>query len=196
MHIAQQTPEKLVIVSGSRWLSAVCAVGVLYTLYLVFVRHAPKGNLYVTAFLLLVALVMDLRKTFTFDAMQRVVRWKGRTVLKAEWGEIAFDDILDIGTDCSVAARNVPVYRLTIITSQGTNPNGLQLQRTTRRLCRTARADLGVREARVNETAGHGRDTRCGQVTAFLANGRWEMNPSALPEEHDALQREFPDLPR
>lgn len=122
MHIARQTPEKLVIVSGSRWLSAVCGVGVLYTLYIVFVRHAPKGNLYVTAFLLLVALVMDLRKTFTFDAMQRVVRWKGRTVLKAESGEIAFDDIRDIGTDCSVAARNVPVYRLTIITPQGTIP--------------------------------------------------------------------------
>ena len=122
MHIARQTPERLVIVSGSRWLSAVCGVGVLYTLFLVFVRQAPRGNLYVTAFLLIVALVMDLRKTFIFDAMQRVVRWKGRTVLKAESGEIAFDDIRDIGTDCSVAARNVPVYRLTIITPRGTIP--------------------------------------------------------------------------
>ena len=122
MHIARQTPQELTIVSGSRWLSAVCGVGVLYTLYLVFIRHAPKGNLYVTAFLLLVTLVMDLRKTFTFDAMQRLVRWKGRTVLKAESGEIAFDDILDIGTDSSVAARNVPVYRLTIITSKGAIP--------------------------------------------------------------------------
>lgn len=122
MHIARQTPQELTIVSGSRWLSAVCGVGVLYVLYIVFVRQAPKGNLYVAAFLLLVTLVMDLRKTFTFDAMQRVVRWKGRTILKAESGEIAFDDILDIGTDCSVAARNVPVYRLTLITPQGTIP--------------------------------------------------------------------------
>ncbi len=122
MHIARQTPEKLVIVSGSRWLSAVCGVGVLYILYIVFVRQAPEGNLYVAAFLLLVTLVMDLRKSFTFDAMQRVLRWKGRTVLKAQSGEIAFDDILDIGTDCSVAARNVPIYRLTIITPRGTIP--------------------------------------------------------------------------
>ncbi|MCU1302433.1 MAG: hypothetical protein JWQ87_2717 [Candidatus Sulfotelmatobacter sp.] len=66
---------------------------------------------------------MDLRKTFTFDAMQRIVRWKGRTVLKAESGEIPFDDITDIGTESDRAgSRNVPVYRLTVITPRATIP--------------------------------------------------------------------------
>jgi hypothetical protein len=36
---------------------------------------------------------MDLRKIFTFDATHRTVRLKGCTVLKAESGEISFDDI-------------------------------------------------------------------------------------------------------
>jgi hypothetical protein len=95
MHILRQTPQELVVVAGSRWVSAICAAGALFTLYLAITRHQPK-NLFGTAFFLLFALIMDLRKTFAFDAMQRVVHWKGRTVLKAESGEIAFDDITDM----------------------------------------------------------------------------------------------------
>ena len=49
--------------------------------------------------MMLCALIMDLRKTFTFDATHHIVRWMGRTVLKAELGEIPFDHITDIGTE-------------------------------------------------------------------------------------------------
>ena len=123
MHIARLTPQKLIVVSGSRWVSAICAAGALATAYFAISRHAPKGYLLVTAFFLLFALIMDLRKTFTFDATQRIVRWKGRTVLKGESGEILFDDITDIGTEATSAGnRNVPVYRLTIVTSRATIP--------------------------------------------------------------------------
>ncbi len=123
MHIARQTPQELVVVAGSRWVSAICAAGALFTLYRAITRHEPK-ILFVAAFFLLFALVMDLRKTFTFDAMQRIVRWKGRTVLKAESGEIPFDDITDIGTESKRAGsnRDVPVYRLTLITPGATIP--------------------------------------------------------------------------
>jgi len=123
MHITRQTPQELVVVSGSRWVSAICAAGALFYTYFAITRHAPKGYLLLTAFLLLFALIMDLRKTFTFDATQRLVRWKGRTVLKAESGEIPFDDITDIGTEATSAGnRNVPVYRLTVITPRVTIP--------------------------------------------------------------------------
>jgi hypothetical protein len=54
--------------------------------------------------------------------MQRVVHWKGRTVLKAESGEIPFDDITDIGTESKRAGNNVPVFRLTIVTPGATIP--------------------------------------------------------------------------
>lgn len=122
MHIARQTAQELVVVAGTRWVSAICAAATLFSLYFVIIHHELKG-LFVTAFLLLSTLVMDLRKTFTFDAMQRIVRWKGRTVLTAESGEIFFDDITDIGTESKRAGnRDVPVYRLTIVTPRATIP--------------------------------------------------------------------------
>ena len=108
--------------AGSRWVSAICAAGALFTLYGAITRHEPK-ILFLAVFFLLFALIMDLRKTFTFDSMQRIVRWKGRTVLKAESGEIPFGDITDIGTESKRAgSRDVPVYRLTVITPGATIP--------------------------------------------------------------------------
>ncbi len=76
---------------------------------------------------MLCALVMNLRKTFTSHAMQRVVRWRGRTVLKAESGKVSFDDIMDIGTEEKSASsgsggNQVPIDRLTIVTSKATIP--------------------------------------------------------------------------
>lgn len=108
--------------AGSRWVSAVCAAAALFTFYFVIARHEPNG-LFLAVFFLLFALIMDLRKTFTFDARQRIVRWNGRKVFKAESGEIPFDDITEIGTEARRAgARSVPVYRLTIITPRATIP--------------------------------------------------------------------------
>ncbi len=122
MHIARHTPQELVVVAGSRWVSAICAAAALFTLYSAIVRHEPQG-LFLAAFFLLFALIMDLRKTFTFDARQRIVRWKSRKVLKAESGEISFDEITDIGTEARRAGnRDVPIYRLTIITPRATIP--------------------------------------------------------------------------
>jgi len=121
MHIARNTTQELVVVAGARWVSAICTAAALFTLYSVITRHEPKG-LFLAAFFLLFALIMDLRKTFTFDAMQRIVRWKGRKVFKAESGEIPFDDITDIGTESKTAGNNVPVFRLTIVTPGATIP--------------------------------------------------------------------------
>ncbi len=122
MHIARQTPQELVVVAGSRWVSAICVAGAMFTFYIAIARHQPK-NLFVTAFFLLCALIMGLRKTFTFDAPQRIIRWKGRTILKAESGEIPFDDIIDIGAESKRAGnRDVPVLRLAIITPRATIP--------------------------------------------------------------------------
>jgi hypothetical protein len=121
VHIARNTTQELVVVAGTRWVSAICTAVALFTLYSVITRHEPKG-LFIAAFFLLFTLIMDLRKTFTFDAMQRIVRWKGRKIFKAESGEIPFDDITDIGTEASVGDMGVPIYRLTIITPRATIP--------------------------------------------------------------------------
>jgi hypothetical protein len=126
MHIARQTPQELVVVAGTRWVSAICAAAAVFTLFFAISRHEPKG-LFVVAFFLLFALIMDLRKTFTFEAARRIVRWRGRKVFKVESGEIPFDDITDIGTESSSASsgsgnRQVPIYRLTIVTPRATVP--------------------------------------------------------------------------
>ncbi|MGH9546192.1 MAG: hypothetical protein ACRD23_13370 [Terriglobales bacterium] len=127
MHIARQTPQELVVVAGTRWVSAICLAAALFTLYFVITLHEPKGYFFLPAFFLLFALIMDLRKTFTFDAGRLIVRWQGRRVFKTESGEIPFSDITDIGTEASRATtvpgkRDVPIYRLTIITLRGTIP--------------------------------------------------------------------------
>lgn len=122
MHIARQSPQELVVVSGTRWVAALCAACALFTLYFVIARHELKG-LFLVAFFLLFVLFMGSRKTFKFDALQRMVRWSGRTVLKGESGEIRFDDIIEIGTESRRAGnRGIPIYRLTIITSQASIP--------------------------------------------------------------------------
>ena len=122
MHIVRHTPQELVVVAGTRWVSAICAAAALFTFCVVITRHQPTG-LFLAAFFLLFALIMDLRKTFTFDAVRRMVRWNGRKVFKAESGEIPFDDITDIGTESKRAgSRDVPVYRLTVITPGATIP--------------------------------------------------------------------------
>ncbi len=53
--------------AGTPWVSAICAAAPLFTLYFVVTSHEPEG-LFPVAFFLLFALIMALRKTFTFDA--------------------------------------------------------------------------------------------------------------------------------
>jgi hypothetical protein len=121
------------------------------THYFVITRHEPKG-LFLAAFFLLFALIMDLRKTFTFDAGQRIVRWNGRKVFKAEWGEIRFDDITEIGTEASAGERGVPIYRLTIITPRATIPMAYAYSGHGDRYSHSARTDPRLRQARLNDT--------------------------------------------
>jgi hypothetical protein len=70
---------------------------------------------------------MYLSKTFTFDATRRMVRWSGRKAFKSESGKIPFGEITDIRTETKVATtqagkRDVPISRLTIVTSRGEIP--------------------------------------------------------------------------
>lgn len=125
MHIVRQTPQELVVVDSSRWVSAICAAGALFAAYRMISQHEPQG-LIMAALLALFAMIFDLRKTFTFDAMQRVVRWRGRTILKAEKGEIPFDQITNIDTETTTTSSKgggtITLYRLAINASGTTIP--------------------------------------------------------------------------
>ena len=125
MHIARQTPQQMVVVDGSRWISAICAAGAIFAAYRVVSQLYLKG-LIMVAVLALFAMIFDLRKTFTFDATQRIVRWKGRTILKAESGEIPFDSITNIDTETTTTSSKgggtIMLYRLAINASGKTIP--------------------------------------------------------------------------
>ena len=110
---------------GSRWVSAICAALALFATYRVITQHYLKGLILVVV-LALFAMIFDLRKTFTFDNMQRVVRWKGRTILKSESGEIPFDSITNIDTETTTTSSRgggtIMLYRLAINASGSTIP--------------------------------------------------------------------------
>ena len=124
MHIARQTPQQLVVVDGSRWVSAICAALAVFGAYRVISQHEPR-QLIGAVVLAIFAMIFDLRKTFTFDGAQRVVRWKGRTILKSESGEIRFDDITNIDTQTTTTSNKsatITLYRLAINASGTTIP--------------------------------------------------------------------------
>lgn len=121
MHITRQTPTELVARDSAMWLAIPFALGALFLLVLTIMRHNPEGLLGV-GLLLLFAIPPARYSTFTFDAMQRMVRWSGRKLFKAESGTIPFDDITDIGTEATSSGRGGATYRLTILTPQGSVP--------------------------------------------------------------------------
>ena len=125
MHIARQTPQELVVVDGTRWVSGICAAGAIFAAYRTISQHYPKGLILAAGFALF-AMIFDLRKTFTFDGMQRVVRWRGRTILKAESGEVSFDQITNIDTETTTTSSRgggtITLYRLAINASGTTIP--------------------------------------------------------------------------
>jgi hypothetical protein len=120
MRITSQTPQELIVQDGSVWVSYICAASALVIIFFSIAENKINGLL-TASFFLLCAIIADRRTTFTFDAMQRVVRWRGKKFLKVESGMIPFDDITDIGTEAS-DSDGVTCYRLTILTRDGVFP--------------------------------------------------------------------------
>jgi hypothetical protein len=121
MRITSRTPQELVVQDSSMWVSYLCGAAGVMIVFFSISQNKLKG-LFSAAFFLLFALLFGRRTTFTFDAMQRIARWKGRKFFKTESGEIPFDDITDIGTEATLSGDNSTSYRLTILTRDGSIP--------------------------------------------------------------------------
>ncbi|MGB6193459.1 MAG: hypothetical protein WBF42_13415 [Terracidiphilus sp.] len=124
MHIASQSPTELVVEDsavGLSWIFGVCAIGVMY---LSITQHQVRG-LIAAALFLLFALIAEVRTTFTFDATERVVRWKTMKRIRIETGSVSFDEISDIGTETVSSSAGAAKYRLAIITANGGLPMAL-----------------------------------------------------------------------
>jgi hypothetical protein len=120
MRITSQTPQELVVQDSSVLFAYICA-GSALVIILFSIAERKINGLLTASFFLLCAMIADRRTTFTFDAMQRVVRWRGKKFLKVESGTIPYDDITDIGTEASDTDSGTS-YRLTIITREGSIP--------------------------------------------------------------------------
>lgn len=125
MHIASQSPTELVVEDSAvalSWVFGVCAIGIMY---LSITQHQPRGFIAAALFLLF-ALIAEVRTTFTFDATERVVRWKTMKRIRIATGSISFDEISDIGPETGAGAAK---HRLAILTAHGAMP--MQLASTT-----------------------------------------------------------------
>jgi hypothetical protein len=120
MRVKSQTPQELVVEDSSLWFSYLCAGSALFIIYF-SIREDKINGLLTASFFLFSAIVAASRTTFTFDAMQRVVRWRGKKFFKVKSGTIPFDDITDIGTESSDSDGGT-CYRLTILTREGCVP--------------------------------------------------------------------------
>jgi hypothetical protein len=122
MKILRQTPLELVTVDSTIWISMICALASL-PLFYVSVVLGRRGVLFGACFFAICAMIGIRKMTFVFDAMQRMVRWKGWKPFKVESGIIPFDEITDIGTEAiSGGESGGASYRLTILTPKGAVP--------------------------------------------------------------------------
>ncbi len=124
MHIASQSPTELVVEDsavGLSWIFGVCAIGIMY---FSITQHQMRGFFAVALFLLF-ALIAEVRTTFTFDATERVVRWKTMKRIRIESGSMPFDEISDIGTENLPSGAGASKHRLAIITANGAVPMAL-----------------------------------------------------------------------
>jgi hypothetical protein len=120
VHITSQTPQELVVEDSSVWIAYVCAASAVI-IFFFSIAHNKINTLLGASIFLLFAVIADRRMTFTFDAMQRVVRWRGEKHFKVESGTIQFDDITDIGTEAWDSDGGT-CFRLSILTKDGSTP--------------------------------------------------------------------------
>jgi hypothetical protein len=120
MHIVRQSPQELVVVDSSRWISVLCALAGAAIIWAAIAKHQPRGILGAGLFLLF-AFLADSRTIFTFDAIGRVVSWSGRRLFTTESGAIPFAQVVDVTVE-AISGHGGPAYRLAILTAEGSTP--------------------------------------------------------------------------
>lgn len=116
MHVARKTNQELIVIDGSIWLSVffLCAAAFIAVMG---VTHNMR-NWWVSAGLFtLFAFIAWRRETVTFDAAAQQVRWIRHRAFRLASGTIAFSDMRGITLEAMNTNRNVPSYRLTILTT-------------------------------------------------------------------------------
>lgn len=121
MHITRKTNQELVILDSSIWLSVSLLCVSAFATYRI-VEQGKKSGLWAVGFLLLFALFFWRREVVVFDGARQQAEWRRRRAFKVAGGTIPFSEITGIGMEATSAKNNVLVYRLTILTANGSVP--------------------------------------------------------------------------
>jgi len=116
MHVARRTNQELVVVDSSIWLSVFFLCADVPVVCKSFVERTA-GSLILSGIVMLFAFLFWRKEVVVFDAASQQAEWKRIRVYKLDDGIVPFSEITGIGMDSSSAKNDVPVYRLTILTS-------------------------------------------------------------------------------
>ena len=121
MHIARKTNQELVILDSSIWLAILLLCLSVLAAYQTAIRGG-RAELFAVGFLVLCGLLFWRREVVVFDAGRQQAEWTRRRLFKVAAGTVPFSEITGIGMETSSAKNNVLVYRLTILTANGSVP--------------------------------------------------------------------------
>lgn len=124
MKVKSEAPTELVVTESTVWLSfffLLVSVALFYSVGLHGREHGWKAFIPAAVFLAFAA-AFDLRTQVTFDNARRQAQWKRRRLFWVKARTVAFDEIRGVVMESSIAKNNQFVYRLTILTSNGSVP--------------------------------------------------------------------------
>jgi len=121
MHVTRRTNQELVVLDSSIWVSVFLLCASLFAAYRLSIQHNTRGFLSL-GFMLLFILLFWRKEVVVFDAARQQAIWTRRRIFKVASGTIPFSDITGINLEATSSKNDVLVYRLAILTPQGTVP--------------------------------------------------------------------------
>jgi len=122
MKIVRQTDAELIVQDSCIWVGVVCALCAGLPLWFVLVHHDRRALTPVVV-LLLFAIPWMRRTNFTFDAPTQTIRWMRMRCFVSRTGSIPFSGVQAVDIQSTMSAQaNGTIYRLALVTSQGTLP--------------------------------------------------------------------------
>ncbi|MBS1805360.1 MAG: hypothetical protein JST28_18515 [Acidobacteria bacterium] len=121
MHVTRKTNQEMVVLDSSIWISIFLLCASLFAAYRLSIQHNTRGFLSL-GFMLLFILLFWRKEVVVFDAARQQATWTRRRIFKVANGTIPFNEITGINLEATSSKNDVLVYRLAILTTQGSVP--------------------------------------------------------------------------
>jgi hypothetical protein len=121
MHVTRKTNQELVLLDSSIWISVFLLCVSAFVAYRMMLQSNPRGLLLDGLFLIFI-LIFWRKEVVVFNSGTQQATWTRRRLFKVATGTIPFSDITGIGVETNSAKNGVLVYRLAILSAQGSVP--------------------------------------------------------------------------